>query len=89
MVNNYSPLSLLNSVSKIFDRLVFDKVYPVGNPLIFSNFFMRKRPVQSQLISNFDIIVNVLDKGIHSDIIFSDFSKAFAKVPHDLLLHKP
>ena len=49
---------------------------------------MRKRSVQSQLISNYDIIGNDLDKGVQNDIIFLDFSKAFDKVPHNLLLHK-
>ena len=34
LVNNYRPISLLNSVSKILQRLVFDKVYPIVNPLI-------------------------------------------------------
>ena len=49
---------------------------------------MRTRTVQSQLISNYDIIGNDLDKGVQNDIIFLDFSKAFDKVPHNLLLHK-
>ena len=35
MVNNHRPLSLLSRVSKILvERLVFDQVYPVVNPLI-------------------------------------------------------
>ena len=90
LVNNYRLISLLNSVSKILERLVFDKVYPIVNPLISPNQhgFMRKRSVQSQLISNHDIIGNDLDKGVQNDIIFLDFSKAFDKVPHNLLLHK-
>ena len=90
LVNNYRPISLLNSVSKILERVVFDNVYPIVNPLISSNQhgFMRKRSVQSQLVSNYDIIGNDLDKGVQNDIIFLDFSKAFDKVPHNLLLHK-
>ena len=90
LVNNYRPISLLNSVSKILERLVFDKVYPIVNPLISPNQhgFIRKRSVQSQLISNYDIIGNDLDKGVQNDIIFLDFSKAFHKVLHNLLLHK-
>ena len=93
LVNNHRPISLLNSVSKILERLVFDKVYPIVNPLISPNQhrFMRKRSVQSQLISNYDIFMifgNDLDKGVQNDIIFLIFSKAFDKVLHNLLLHK-
>ena len=90
LVNNYRPISLLNSVSKILERLVFDKVYPIVNPLNSPNQhgFMRKRSVQSQLISNYDIIGNDLDRGVQNNIIFLDFCKAFDKVPHKLLLHK-
>ena len=76
--------SPLNSVSKILERLVFDKVYPIVNPK-FQHGFMRKRPVQSQLISDYDIIGNDFDKGVQNDIIFLDFSKTFDKVPHNLL----
>ena len=88
LVNNYRPISLLNSVSKILERIVFDNVYPIVNPLISSNQhgFMRKLSVQSQLISNYDIIGNDLDKGVQNDIIFLDFSKAFDKVPHNKVL---
>ena len=87
--SHFRPISLLYSVSKILERLVFDKVYPIVNPLISPNQhgFMRKRSVQSQLISNYDIIGNDLDKGVQNDIIFLDFL-AFDKVPHNLLLHK-
>ena len=90
LVNNNRPLSLLNSAGKILERLVFDKVYPIVNPLISPNQhgFMRTRSVQSQLISNYNIIGNDLDKGIQNDIIYLDFSKAFDKVPHYLILHK-
>ena len=90
LVNSYRLISLLNSVSKILERLIFDKLYPIVNPLISPNQhgFMRKRSVQSRLISNYDIIGNDLDKGVQNDIIFLDFSKAFDKVPHNLLLHK-
>ena len=72
LVNNYRPISLSNSVSKILERLVFDKVYPIVNSLISANqhCFMRKRSVQSQLISNYDIIGNDLDKGVQNDIVF-------------------
>ena len=67
MVNNYKPISLLNIVSKILDRLVFDKMYLIVD-------------FTKSTISNYDIIGNDLDKGAQNDIIFLDFFKAFDKV---------
>ena len=41
-----------------------------------------------QLILTIHDLAKSLDSGLQSDVIFLDFSKAFNKVDHKLLLHK-
>ena len=89
-VDNYRPISLLNSVSKVMERLVFNHIYPVVSPQINSaqHRFMKHRSTTTQLIDTYSDISRNLDSGSQTDIIFLDFAKAFDSVPHDLIVHK-
>ena len=89
-VDNYRPISLLNSVSKVMERLVFNHIYPVVSPQINSaqHGFMKHRSTTTQLIDTYSDISKNLDSGSQTDIIFLDFAKAFDSVPHDLIVHK-
>ena len=42
----------------------------------------------SQLLSHFDTITSYLEEGYNVDTVYLDFSKAFDKVDHNLLLNK-
>ena len=88
--DNYRPISLLNGVSKIMERLVFNHVYPFVYPMINSaqHGFIKNRSATSQMLDMYSSIGKNLDAGVQTDIIFLDFSKAFDSVPHHLLLHK-
>ena len=89
-VDNYRPISLLNSVSKVMERLVCNHIYPVVSPQINSaqHGFMKHRFTTTQLIDTYSDISRNLDSGSQTDIIFLDFAKAFDSVPHDLIVHK-
>ena len=89
-VDNYRPISLLISVSKVMERLVFNHIYPVVSPQINSaqHGFMKHRSTTTQLIDTYSDISRNLDSGSQTDIIFLDFAKAFDSVPHDLIVHK-
>ena len=50
--------------------------------------FRHKRSCETQLILTIHDLAKNLDNGLQSDVIFLDFSKAFDKVDHNLLLHK-
>ena len=90
--NNYRPISLLSSVSKAFERVIFKHVF---------NFF-RDNVVLSEYQSEFipgDTAVNQLlylyhhfceAADLHKDIrvLFCDMTKAFDSVYHPGLLHK-
>lgn len=90
--SNYRPISLLNTVEKVFERLIFKHVY---NHLRDNRFLT---PVQSgfvpgdstvnQLVSIYDTFCKALDNGLEVRVVFFDISKAFDKVWHQGLLRK-
>ena len=90
MVENYRPISLLNNVSKVMERIVFNHVYPVIEPCIShaQHGFIHRRSTTSNLLDMYGEVGATLDRGGQTDVIFLDFSKAFDSVPHNLLIHK-
>ena len=90
--SNYRPVSLLSTIEKVFERIVFKHVF---NFLKRTNFFTPFQsgflPVDStvnQLVSLYDTFVKALDDGLEVRVVFFDISKAFDKVWHNGLLSK-
>jgi hypothetical protein len=89
---NYRPVTLLNSLSKVFERLVFDAIllHLQQNDLIFErqSGFMPGHDTQKQLLH----IVHMLLKNNESKMVtrgvFLDIAGAFDAVPHYLLIRK-
>ena len=91
-VENYSPITLLSALSKVFERCIFNQLYEHVGPYI-SNCqfdFRAKRSAVLQLLTFVDEIYSSLDdakvKQLHACYI--DFEKAFDKVCHSTLLTK-
>ena len=89
---NYRPVSLTSVVSKLFETFFRDALY---NHLIDNNLlsndqfgFCKGRSCVSQLLVTIKEWMSNLDKGIPTDSIYLDFSKAFDTVPHQRLLIK-
>ena len=90
-VSNYRPISLLPSVSKLFERLVFDKMYEFlsSSFLSASQFgFMKNRSTVKQLLIYTYKILQAFELNQQYDSVMLDIRKAFDTVSHNLLLSK-
>ena len=79
-------------MSTVFDHIVKGKFlgYNFANHLQGPNQygFMSKRSVVSNLLISDSILTKSVDRNISVDMILFDFSKAFDRIPHSLLVHR-
>ena len=92
MVENYRPISLLPSVSKLLEKVVFDQFYKyltVNNYLSPDQYGFRKfHSTEHAVLELTDRILLELDKGNTPLTIFLDLSKAFNTLNFEILLFK-
>ena len=90
--NNYRPVSVLCSLSKVFERVMYNSVKDYLNKyeILFSyQFGFRKwHSTYMSLMILMDNLIKSLDIGDCVIGIFLDFSKAFDTVDHAILLQK-
>ena len=91
-IKNYRPVSLLPIFGKIFERIIYNEMYPffIQNELISPNQsgFKQGDSCINQLLSITHDIYQSLDEGYEVRGVFLDISKAFDKVWHKGLLYK-
>ena len=88
--SNYRPVSLLNSIEKVLERVIFKHVF---NHLKDNNFITSRQSgfvpgdsTVNQVTSIYNNICKALDDGLEFRVVFCDISKAFDKVWHKGLL---
>ena len=81
LITNYRPISLLSNISKILERLIYDKIIhrvtPYIKPIQFG-FMSNRSTIQQLLIFLHDIFCSKYQ----TDTIYLDISKAFDSVSH-------
>ena len=91
-ITQYRPISLLKNVSKVFEKIIFERLYPpIERTLCDSQHtFRKKRSTVFQFIFFTDEIYQQLDSKKYNDIrtLYVDFRKAFDKVAHIRLVQK-
>ena len=89
-VKNYRPISLLPTVSKVFERLVYDKVFEFVSPYISSQQFgfLPNQSTLQQLLISLHKISNSYSAHTQTDVIYLDIKKAFDSISHSQLLDK-
>lgn len=87
-VTNYRPISILCSISKIFERIMFNRLYAYFKRYISpsQHGFVSGRSPQTNLMEYLHHVVESISNGGQVDTIFTDFSKAFDQVSHNLIL---
>jgi hypothetical protein len=89
-VKNYRPISKLCIFAKILEKIVYRQVYNA----LESSFtpeqhgFLRHKSTVSNLLLFHDYTTAQMDSGLQVDTIFTDFSKAFDRLDHVVLLEK-
>ena len=90
--NNYRPISVLPTIARVFERLIFDQLYTYVNENNFLYTYQSGfRPLHSTLTALLDITNEWcfnIDKGMVNGVLFLDLKKAFDTVDHVILLTK-
>ena len=89
-ITNFRPIALLSAPAKIYEYIIYKRLLTHIQPLIskYQHGFLAHRSTITNLVTVTDFIAEKLDEGGQVDIIYTDFSKAFDTVNHDILLNK-
>ena len=92
LFDNYRPISLLSTVSKIFEKTVFTQVYNYfcAHKLFYESQYGFRKCHSTELaaIELVDRLCNYLDAGKVPVSVFLDLSKAFDTLNHTILIEK-
>ena len=92
MCNNYRPISLLITISKILEKVVYKRTYSFlekNNILFQSQYgFRTKHSCADAIAELMGEITKNRENGLYTAGIFLDLSKAFDTLPHNILLNK-
>ena len=91
-IANYRPISLLPTLSKIFERVIHTQLYAYfdKNKLLSEKQygFHEKHSTELRAVKLVDYINHEMDIGNTPKAIFIDLSKAFDMLNFDILIHK-
>jgi hypothetical protein len=89
-VENYRPISLICNFSKVFESILYDTLFAsVRNTISeFQHGFVSGRSTVTNLCSFTQFVAECFDARLQVDVVYTDFSKAFDRLDHRILLCK-
>ena len=92
LIENHCPISILPSISKVFEKSVYDQIYAYFTQHAYlsnSQYGFRKdHSTEYAILEIVDRITYEVENGNVPISIFLDLSKAFDTLNHDILLSK-
>ena len=89
---NYRPISIISIICKLMESIVRDKLV---SHMERNNLFSKKqhgfvplRNCMTNLLTCIELWTEMIEHGLPIDIIYTDFAKAFDRVPHRRLVKK-
>ena len=89
-VKNYRPICILNAIPKVFENIVTKFLTScLGAEIVPEQMgFKKNSSTEINLLTYHDILANALEGGEEVHSIYTDFSKAFDRVNHGVLIKK-
>lgn len=90
LVKNYRPISILPVLAKTFEQLIYPYLSWHLKALInlHQHGFVKAKSTATNLVSFINDVSQILDKRSSVDAVYTDFSKAFDRVNHQILVNK-
>lgn len=90
LVSNYRPISIISILPKIFSKIITFKITPLFKNILVpqQHGFRSHKSSTTNLITLKHHILCSFKNHQQTDVIYTDFEKAFDRVNHKLLIHK-
>lgn len=89
-IQNYRGIAILSAIPKLFEKLICHKLTEIVSPFLNKeqHGFIKNRSTITNLSIFTSTIITNMEKGYQTDAIYTDFSKAFDRVSHNVLILK-
>ena len=89
-IENYRPITIIPVFAKIYERILHNKIFKCVKHQISvtQHGFFEKRSTVTNLMTKMQIITNNMNHSIQTDVIYTDFQKAFDSIDHLMLIDK-